>query len=141
MGEPAILEVGMTEADFSNKSLGVGGAIIISAWITHKDKGAMTKFDISSNDIRAEGGNALAEGLKGNQVIKELNFSGNTLGYNSNDDIDTSGIIAIADVIPGMGAMTSLNLANNFIGYGGNMDGIKAISSAVQVLAVILVPF
>jgi hypothetical protein len=40
-----------------------------------------------------------------------------------------------------MGAMTSLNLANNFIGYGGNMDGIKAISSAVQVLEVILVPF
>jgi hypothetical protein len=37
--EPATPEVGMSEADFSNKSLGVGGAIIISAWITHKDKG------------------------------------------------------------------------------------------------------
>jgi hypothetical protein len=40
-----------------------------------------------------------------------------------------------------MGAMTSLNLANDLIGYGGNMDGIKAISSAVKVLAVILEPF
>jgi hypothetical protein len=83
----------------------------------------MTKFDISSNIIRAVGGKALAEGLKGNQVIKELNFSGNQLGYNSNDDTDTSGIIAIADVIPGMGAMTSLNLANNNIGQQYDTDG------------------
>ena len=37
--EPATLEVGMTEANFSNKNLGAGGAFIISAWITHKDKG------------------------------------------------------------------------------------------------------
>ena len=44
MGEPATLEVGMTEADFSNKNLGMGGVIIISAWITHKDKGAMASF-------------------------------------------------------------------------------------------------
>jgi hypothetical protein len=76
----------------------------------------MAKFDISSNDIWAEGGKALAEGLKGNQVIKELNFSGNLLGYNSNSDTDTSGIIAIADVIPGMGALSSVNLLKNDIG-------------------------
>jgi hypothetical protein len=38
--------------------------------------------------------------------------------------------------------MTSLNLASNDIcAYYGNMDGIKAISSAVKVLAIILVPF
>ena len=35
--EPAALEMGMAEADFSNKNLGVGGAIIISAWLIHKD--------------------------------------------------------------------------------------------------------
>ena len=29
--EPAVLEVGMTEAGFSNKNLGVGGAIIVSS--------------------------------------------------------------------------------------------------------------
>jgi hypothetical protein len=73
---------------------------------------AMTHFDISKNDIRAEGGKALAEGLRGNQVIKELNFSGNNLGYNSNLDTDTSGIIAIADVIPGMGAMSKLTFGD-----------------------------
>jgi hypothetical protein len=37
--------------------------------------------------------------------------------------------------------MTSLNLASNNICLYGNMDGIKAISSAIKVLAIILVPF
>jgi Ran GTPase-activating protein (RanGAP) involved in mRNA processing and transport len=84
-----------------------------------KDNGAMTKFDISSNNILAEGGKALAEGLKGNQVIKELNFSGNMLGCSKSLIVfeafnsDTSGIIAIADVIPGMGALTKLNMSDN----------------------------
>ena len=52
--KPAILEVGMTEADLSNKNLGVGGAIIISAWLTHKDNGALTKLDISRNNILSD---------------------------------------------------------------------------------------
>jgi hypothetical protein len=126
--EPATLEVGMTEANFSNKNLGAGGAFIISAWITHKDKGAMTKFDISSNYIRAEGGKALAAGLKGNQVIKELNISGNKLGHNSNGGADTSGVIAIADVIPGMRALLVLSMKSNHIG----VDGGKALAEGLK---------
>jgi hypothetical protein len=51
---PATLKVGMTEANFSNKNLGAGGAIIISAWISHKDNGTLIKLDISSNHIGAE---------------------------------------------------------------------------------------
>jgi hypothetical protein len=93
-----------------------------------KNKGAMTKFDISWNDIRAEGGKALAEGLKDNQVIKELNFSNNRLGYNSNCDTDASGIIAIADVIPGMGALLVFSLkSNNLRAAGGKAlaEGLK----------------
>ena len=43
--EPAALEVGMTEANFSEKNLGAGGAIIISAWLTHKDNGALQCTD------------------------------------------------------------------------------------------------
>ena len=49
--EPATLEVGMTEADLSNKNLGAGGAVIVGAWISHKDNGALTSLDISSNNI------------------------------------------------------------------------------------------
>jgi hypothetical protein len=63
----------------------------------------MTKFDISSNEIRAEGGKALAAGLKGNLVITELNISSNRLGLNS---------IAIADAIPDMGALTKLTFGD-----------------------------
>jgi hypothetical protein len=47
--EPAVLKMGMTEADFSNKNLGVGGAIIIAAWLTHKDKGALLSLNLASN--------------------------------------------------------------------------------------------
>jgi hypothetical protein len=51
------------------------------------------------------------------------------------------GVIALANAIPDLRAITSLNLASNRICWEGNMDGIKALSSAVKVLAVILVPF
>jgi hypothetical protein len=78
--------------------------------------GALTKFDISSNGIRAEGGKALAAGIKGNQVIAELNISYNDMGYNFDADVDTSGIIAIADVISDMGALSMLNFAANLLG-------------------------
>jgi hypothetical protein len=78
----------------------------------------MTKFDMSSNNIRAEGGKTLAAGLKGNQVITELNISSNNLGYSSNGMGDTSGVIAIADAIPDMGAMSKLI-------FGGDMYDAK----------------
>jgi hypothetical protein len=64
MVEPATLEVGMTEADFSNKNLGMGGAIIIFAWITHKDKGAMTSLNLASNRLGAEGAKIVVEAIK-----------------------------------------------------------------------------
>jgi hypothetical protein len=62
--EPATFEVGMAEADFSNKNLGTGGAIIISAWLMHKDKGAMTSLNLASNQLRAEGARVVAEAIK-----------------------------------------------------------------------------
>ena len=87
---------------------------------------------------------ALAEGLKGNQVIKELNFSDSNLGSNFNDATDTSGIVAIADVIPGMGAMTSLNLSSNMLTgrWGDDMSGsnITAPNFFLQVLSPLPLP-
>jgi hypothetical protein len=79
----------------------------------------LTKFDISKNKIRAEGGKALAVGLKGNQAIIELNIAGNELGWDANVDDDMSGIVALADVIPGMGALYSLDLSANNLGSKG----------------------
>ena len=62
--EPAALEVGMTEADLSNKNLGTGGAIIVAAWISHRDKGALTSLDLSSNKLQARGAKIVAEAIK-----------------------------------------------------------------------------
>jgi hypothetical protein len=51
-GDIVTLESSMTEANFSNKKLGVHGAMIISAWLSSgKDKGAMTSLNISQNGL------------------------------------------------------------------------------------------
>jgi hypothetical protein len=68
----------------------------------------LTTFDISSNAIKAEGGRVLAAGLKGNQVMTELNISSNDLGYNEYYDDDVSGAVDIADAISDMAAMSTL---------------------------------
>jgi hypothetical protein len=73
--------------------------------------GAMKKLDTSLNNLRAEGGKVLAAGLKGNQVITELNINSNNLGMNSDYSSDTSGFIAVADAIPYMEALFSLTFS------------------------------
>jgi hypothetical protein len=107
---------------------------------TLSDNRAMTKLDISSNNIGAEGSKALAAGLKCNQVITELNISSNNIsnrigGYDETSI--TSGVIAIADAIPDMKVLTKLDISNNDIGaflfaegwrttgssHGGNCNG------------------
>jgi hypothetical protein len=68
-GDPVTLEAGMTEANLSNRKLGVSGAMIISAWLSSgKDRGALTKLDISNNSI--EQGEALQ------QIIEYCNTKG-----------------------------------------------------------------
>jgi hypothetical protein len=77
----------------------------------------LAKFDISNNDIREEGTQALAKALQGNQSITELNVSSNSMSENAEGyDGKMAGVTALADVIPGMGALTSLNLSSNNIG-------------------------
>jgi hypothetical protein len=105
---PVTLQLGMAEADLSNTNLGAGGAIIISAWSTHRDKEALTEFDISNNQLCAEGTKFLTGALKDNQVTTELNvyssFMGN-MGRGAGggfSDPDMSGVIALGNFIPGM---------------------------------------
>jgi hypothetical protein len=76
------------------------------------DMGALSVLSLSDNHLRAEGGKALAEGLKDNQLITELNISNNYLGSNSTYEADTSGVIAIATVIPSMEAMSSFTFGD-----------------------------
>jgi hypothetical protein len=80
------------------------------------DMRALLVLSLKGNNLRADGGKALAEGLKSNEVVTELNIAGNYLGLDSRGGTDTSGVGALANVIPDMGALTSLNLASNNLG-------------------------
>jgi hypothetical protein len=68
-----------TEVDLSGLGMDADDAIILASELP--DKRMLTKFDISKNDLMAEGGKALAVGLKGNQMVTELNVAGNRLGH------------------------------------------------------------
>jgi hypothetical protein len=104
----------MTEADLSNKGLGAGGAIVVAAWISHRDKRAMTRLNLSKNRLLTqEGGRALGDMLKASTILKELDVS-----YNMPDrSSDGPGFAtAISDGLTGNGALMSLNLAGNDLG-------------------------
>jgi Ran GTPase-activating protein (RanGAP) involved in mRNA processing and transport len=55
----------------------------------------------------------LAQALKENQIITNLNISSNNMTY---DHGDMSGVVALADAIPDMGALSVLSLKNNDLG-------------------------
>jgi hypothetical protein len=99
-------------------------------------------LSLQSNHLCAAGGKALAEGLKGNQAITELNIASNRLGHKTASiSPDMSGIVALADVIPDMRALRSLNLSSNNL----EVEGAKIVAEAMAVtncaIAVVLAPF
>jgi Ran GTPase-activating protein (RanGAP) involved in mRNA processing and transport len=79
------------------------------------DMRALLVLSLKSNDLRTDGGKALAEGLKGNNVITELDISSNQLCLDSNYEPDMSGVVALANAVPGMGALTKIDLSRNNI--------------------------
>jgi Ran GTPase-activating protein (RanGAP) involved in mRNA processing and transport len=97
-----------------------------------RDMGALAKLDISKNYVRAEGGRALAVGLKGNQVMTELNIAGNLLTLNDDSAAydDMSGVTAVANTISGMGAILSVNLLKNNINIG--VEQARALVSILK---------
>jgi hypothetical protein len=89
-----------------------------------KDNGALLVLSLKSNNLRAGGGKALADGLKGNNVITELNIADNSLGINNSGWSDMSGIIALANAIPDMRALTKLDISNNSIEQDGALQQV-----------------
>jgi hypothetical protein len=85
-------------------------------------------LSLKSNNLRADGGKALAAGLKGNQVITELNIADNEL---TNYGKDMSGLIALVDVIPDMRALVKLDASNNMFGLADE-TGITAWATALK---------
>jgi hypothetical protein len=144
MGEPATLEVGMTEADFSNKNLGIKGAIIIYAWITHKDKGAMTSLDLANNRIVAESANIYIGNIFQEGELVDCEGVQCPVVYACSSYYRVAqlhGIIAISNAIPGMGALTSLNLSSNWLDAEGAKIVAKAIKVTMCTPAIIMAPF
>jgi Ran GTPase-activating protein (RanGAP) involved in mRNA processing and transport len=93
--------------------------------------GAMLKLDVSKNKLCAAGAKVLAEALRGNQVMTEINISSNHLGKKSmyGDATDMSGVIMLADVIPGMGALLVLSLKSNGL---LNKESGRALADALK---------
>ena len=63
---PVTLDMDIVEADFSNKHLGVSGAIILAAFIKRKsfqDNGALVSLSLANNNLGAEGAQHLAKVL------------------------------------------------------------------------------
>jgi hypothetical protein len=113
--KPATLEIGMTKADLSNKNLGAGGAIIISAWIAHKDNGALTKL-IFGGDNDHDGNIYAPATLEVGMTEADL----------SNKNLGVGGATIVAAWISHKdnGALTNLNISDNSLAdYDGDMSG------------------
>jgi hypothetical protein len=122
--EPVTLEVGMTEADFGNKGLQAAGAIIVAAWLSHKDKGALTSLNLAANNL---GQLVLPEGWRGPDDDGEYKDPDGK--YHKQTRIQRPGIIALANVIPDMGALSKLDMRKNNI----NAKGKSALKKAAGV--------
>jgi hypothetical protein len=113
-GNQVIAELNIADNYLANNG-DVSGVIALADAIP--DMGALTKFDISDNSLCAAGAKVLAEALRHNQVMTEINIANNHLGncqvFYCERNTDMSGAAALANVIPGMGALTQLDLSSN----------------------------
>jgi hypothetical protein len=115
----------MTEADFSNKNLGTGGAIIIGAWLTYKDSEALSVTNVMGNKIGKEQLAKLQEIMRSKPNLVSLcGIADDATGADlSGLNMDADDAIVLASELPDKGALSYLNLASNSIGgcyVGGN---------------------
>jgi hypothetical protein len=118
--EPATLEVGMTEADFSNKGLQGAGAIVVAAWISHNDVGTLTSLHVGRNNISEKEMKeimAVAMRMDSMQILCEVPFKDKALTELdvSGKDLGPEGALVVANYLEGNRALLSLNLADNYL--------------------------
>jgi hypothetical protein len=108
----------MAEADFSNKNLGTGGVIIIGAWLTHKDKGALSSANLLRNDIGIDQARALVSILKEHPTLKSLcgNKGGETQLDMSGKMEGAADAIMLAPEIIDNGALSKLTFSGGHWG-------------------------
>jgi hypothetical protein len=119
----------MTEANFSNKNLGADGAFIISAWITHKDKGGLSVTNVMGNGIGKEQLAKLQEVMYSKPNLVSLcGIADDATGADlSGLGMDADDATVLASELPDKGAMTSLDVSNNSI--GACYDGSKWVAT------------
>jgi Ran GTPase-activating protein (RanGAP) involved in mRNA processing and transport len=117
-----------TELDMRGKMKGAADAIMLVPEII--DNGAILKLDISNCLLRTQGTKFLAEALKGNQVMTELNISSNQVYWD-----DKSGVIAVTDAISDMGTLTKFDISKTEIrAEGGKLlaAGLKGNQGIIE---------
>jgi hypothetical protein len=107
----------MTTADFSDKGLGSSGAIIVGAWITHKDNGAISSVNLLKNAIPVKQAQELVKIMQAKEKLTtlcrlsrdetELDFSGQNLGAGD--------AVLITNDISDMGTLFKLVMRQNDI--------------------------
>ena len=76
--------------------------MLVGAWISHKDNGALVKLNMSKNSLlTVEGGRAIGDMLKTNSVLKELDVSesGEGMGFYEKNGPGFGAGVADADAI------------------------------------------
>jgi hypothetical protein len=73
----------------------------------------LRKLDISANELFAAGTKLLAEALEGNQIITELDMSGNSATWDGQKFGEVSGVAALTNVIPGMRAISTFTFSGD----------------------------
>jgi hypothetical protein len=114
-GDPVTIESTMTEADFSGKRLGAGGAMLVAAFLPRCP--GMAILDISNNQLEADGAKIVASALGGNTALVSLNLANNNLG--------ADGAKLVAEALGENTAMASVNILKNNIGEEQMQNLIK----------------
>jgi hypothetical protein len=130
-------------SDNTGRGAGDGAGFAQELAVGIRYNGAISSVNLLMNDIGVAQAKALVSILKEHSTLKSLcGNTGNETELDMSSKMFGAGdaILLVPEIIDN-GAMTSLNLASNDLCFDGNMDGIKAISSAIKVLAIILVPF
>ena len=124
----------MPSLDLSAKKLGPGSAAVVAAGVSVN--AVLTELNLgNNNNIRAEGAAAIAEALRGNRVLKNIDLRGNSLGTEgwcaifaalrdnkenkieswdlSYQGINTEIVKVLAEYVSVSGVLTSLNVSHN----------------------------
>jgi hypothetical protein len=117
-----LVEVDMTEADLSYKNLGEGGAIIVAAWMSHKDKGALTSLHVgqkcTQNGIPAEEMRkimAIAMRMDNMKILCTVPFKDKTLTELevSGKNLGKEGALVVAGYLDGNVALSTFTFSGD----------------------------